>query len=122
MEIDDKTGEVYITTEDGLVSLRTDASFEDPNYSDVRVFPNPVRPEFEGLITIQGIKFNSDVKFTDMAGNLVYKTISNGGTAVWNGKNLNGEKVTSGVYLIWTAPDDRERKGRKVGKVVIIND
>jgi ligand-binding sensor domain-containing protein len=122
MEIDDKTGEVYVTTEEGLVSLRTDASFEDPNYSDVRVFPNPVRPEFEGLITIQGIKYNSDVKFTDMAGNLVYKTISNGGTAVWNGRNLDGQKVASGVYLIWTAPDDRERKGRKVGKVVIIND
>jgi hypothetical protein len=121
LEIDHKTGEVYIITENGMISLRTDASYEDPNYSDVRVFPNPVRPEFEGLITIQGIRYNSDVKFTDLAGNLVYKTTSNGGTAVWNGENLNGEKVTSGVYLIWTAPNDRDRKGRKVGKVVIIN-
>jgi hypothetical protein len=120
LEIDQKTGEVYMITNLGLVSLRTDASYEDFNYVDVRVFPNPVRPEFEGLITIQGIRYNSDVKFTDMAGNLVYKTTSNGGTAVWNGKNLNGEKVASGVYLIWTAAN--EGKGRKVGKVLIIND
>jgi hypothetical protein len=122
LEIDQKTGEVYIITEEGLISLRTDASYEDPNYADVRVFPNPARPGFEGPITIQGIRYNSDVKVTDMAGNLVYKTTSNGGTATWNGRNLNGGKVASGVYLFWTAPDDRDTKGRKVGKVVIINE
>ena len=54
-----------------------------------------------------------------MAGNLVYKTTSNGGTATWNGKTLEGERVKAGVYLFWTAPN--EGKGRKVGKVVVVN-
>ena len=119
IEIDQQTGEVYIVTDKGMVSYRSDASYEDPEMADVQVFPNPARPEFDGPITIQGIRFDSDVRITDVAGNLVYKTTSNGGTATWNGKTLQGENVTSGVYLIWTSPN--QTKGRFVGKVVVVN-
>lgn len=119
LEINHNTGEIFIVTDRGLMSYRGDATYEDAEYSDVKVFPNPARPGFDGLITIQGIRYNSDVKITDVAGNLVYKTTSNGGTATWNGKTLNGEDVTSGVYLIWTASN--EEKGRFVGKVVVVN-
>jgi hypothetical protein len=118
LEIDQTTGELFIITDKGLISYRSDASYEDPEYSDVKVFPNPVRPEYDGLITIQGIRYDSDVKITDIAGNLVYKTTSNGGTAVWNGRTLSGEKVATGVYLIWTSVNEGE--GRKVGKVLVV--
>lgn len=118
MEFNHKTGELFIVTDLGLVSMRTDASYEDESYASTTVFPNPVKPDYFGPITIQGIRFDSDVKITDAAGNLVYKTTSNGGTATWNGKTLSGEDVTSGVYLIWTATN--EGKNRKVGKVAIV--
>lgn len=118
LEIDQETGEMYIVTDQGLLSHRIDASYEDPTYETVKVFPNPVRPDYNGPITIQGIRFNSDVTVTDMGGNVVFKTTSNGGTAVWNGQRLDGSKVTSGVYLIWTAAN--EGKGRQVGKVAVI--
>jgi hypothetical protein len=119
LELDQSTGELFIITDKGLVSYRSDASYEDPEYSDVKVFPNPAHPDFEGPITIQGIRYNSDVKITDVAGNLVYQTTSNGGTATWDGKTLKGEKVTTGVYLIWTAAN--EGKGRNVGKVLVVH-
>jgi ligand-binding sensor domain-containing protein len=119
IKLDHTTGELYIVTDKGLISYRTDATYEDPTYANVKVFPNPARPDFEGPITIQGIRYDSDIKITDVAGNLVYQTTSNGGTATWNGKTIAGEKVTSGVYLIWTAPN--EGKGRKVGKVLVIH-
>ena len=119
LQLNQSTGELYIITELGLVSYRTNATYEDPTYSNVKVFPNPARPEFDGPITIQGIRYNSDVKITDVSGKLVYKTTSNGGTATWDGKTLYGEKVPTGVYLIWTAAN--EGKGRKVGKVLIVN-
>ena len=119
MVFDRKTGELFIITDKGLISYRTDATYENTDYLDVKVFPNPAKPDFDGLITIQGIKYDSDIHVTDVAGNLVYKTTSNGGTATWNGKTLMGDKVKSGVYLFWTAPNIG--KGRKVGKVVIIN-
>ena len=83
------------------------------------MFPNPVRPNYEGLVTIQGIRYDSDVKVTDISGNLVYKTTSNGGTATWNGRTLDGQKAASGVYLIWTATN--LGSSRKVGKVVLVN-
>lgn len=119
LEIDQTTGEMYIVTDKGLISYRIDASEGTNNYDNVKVFPNPVLPTYEGMITIQGIKYDSDVKVTDAAGNLVYKTTSHGGTAVWNGKTLDGKRASTGVYLFWTSPN--EGKGRKVGKVVLIN-
>lgn len=119
--IDHNNGEVYFLTNDGMISYRSDATQGDNNYTNVTVFPNPVRPDYFGPVTIQGIAYNSDVKITDIAGNLVYQTISNGGTATWNGQTLQGERVQTGVYLIWTSIDDQDVKGRKVGKVVFIN-
>jgi ligand-binding sensor domain-containing protein len=118
LQLDHNTGELFIITDKGLISYRTDATTGDSDYSDVTVFPNPVRPDFNGPITIQGIKSDSDVKITDAAGNVVYQGSSNGGTATWDGKRLTGEPVTTGVYFIWTAPN--EGKGRKVGKVLVV--
>ncbi len=120
MEINQETGEMFIITDQGLISYRTDATYEDPDYSDVQVFPNPARPDFDGVITIQGIKYDSDVKITDGAGNLVYQTTSNGGTATWDRRTLTGELVRTGVYLIWTASNQND--GRYVGKVLVVNE
>lgn len=121
LELDQSTGELFIITDQGLVSYRTDATEGSADYEEVTVFPNPKRPEFDGPITIQGIKYDSDVRITDAGGRLVYQTTSNGGTATWNGRTLNGEKVPTGVYLIWTAPNSSDVKGRKVGKVLVVN-
>ena len=118
LKMNQETGELFIITDMGLISYRSDASQDDADYSSTKVFPNPVRPGYEGLITIQGIRYDSDVKVTDVAGNLIFKTTSNGGTATWDGKRVDGSSVESGVYLIWTATN--EGTSRKVGKVVVI--
>ena len=121
MTIDEKTGEIYFVTDQGMISYRSDASTGDNQYTNVKVFPNPVYPNYFGPITIQGIASNSEVKITDVAGNLVFRTASNGGTATWDGRTLQGQRATTGVYLIWTSVDIEGGKGRKVGKVVFIN-
>jgi ligand-binding sensor domain-containing protein len=119
LQLDHNSGELYIVTDKGLISYRTDATAgKSRDYEDVNVFPNPVRPDFTGVITMQGIQYDSDVKVTDASGKLVYSTTSNGGTATWDGKTLNGEPVATGVYFIWTAPN--EGKGRKVGKILVV--
>ncbi len=118
LKLDQTTGELFIVTDKGLVSYRTDATYEDPDYASTKVFPNPVRPGYLGPITIQGIRYDSDVKVTDVAGNLIYKTTSNGGTATWDGNTLEGKPAASGVYFIWTAQN--EAKGKKVGKVLVV--
>jgi len=118
LKLDHTTGELYIITDKGLVSYRTNSSYEDPTYETCVVFPNPVRPDYAGPVTIQGIRYNSDVKITDAAGNLVFKTSSNGGTATWNCQSINGEPVSTGVYFIWTATNNG--KDKKVGKVLVV--
>ena len=119
IRVDHASGEVYFATDKGLVSFRADATIADNDFSNVTVFPNPVRPDFSGPVTIQGLGYQSDVKITDVAGNLVYKTTSNGGTVIWNGKTLQGERVQSGVYLVWSAVTTG--KGKKVAKILFIN-
>jgi len=119
LKLNHQTGELFIITEEGLVSFRTDATQGDNTYENTLVFPNPLKPEHIYGVTIQGIAYDSDVRFTDAGGNLVYKTTSNGGTAHWDGKTLSGERVKAGVYFIWTAPNEGE--GRKVGEFVVIN-
>lgn len=92
------TGEVFIGTESGLASFRSDASAGHSDYSDAYVYPNPVRPEYEGNITFTGLMTDSYVKVVDAGGNLIYSTRSNGGTAVWNGRNAAGHRASPGVY------------------------
>lgn len=99
------TGEVYIRTPKGMVSYRgtaTEGTLKQDE-SGVKVFPNPVRPDFDGTIGIEGLVENAFVKITDIAGNLVFETRANGGTAIWNGNTLSGGRVKTGIYLIFSA-------------------
>lgn len=118
LAIDNTSGEVYFGTEAGVVSYRGDATFDNGEENQIYAFPNPVRPGYEGLITIRGIAANSTVKITDINGNLVYQTESLGGQAVWNGLDLSGQKVHSGVYLVFSSTDQAERKS--VTKILFI--
>jgi hypothetical protein len=104
--INDITGEVFFATSLGLISYGGSATKGFENYSDVYVYPNPVRPEFDGPITITGLVENSIVKITDVGGNLVWETKSLGGQAIWDGRNFNGVRVATGVYLVMLATED----------------
>ena len=98
IEIQPTTGEVFIGTESGLASFKSDASAPHTNYNDAYVYPNPVRPDYEGNITFTGLMDETYVKVVDAGGNEVFFTRANGGTAVWNGCDASGRKVPRGVY------------------------
>lgn len=98
LAIDPKLGDVYIGTDAGLCSYRSDASESSSDFSNAYAYPNPVLPDFIGEITIVGLQDQTWVNILDAGGNLVYKTLSNGGTAIWNGTNGRGQRVASGVY------------------------
>jgi ligand-binding sensor domain-containing protein len=104
--IDHKSGEVFFGTESGIVSFRGSATRGSENHNDIHVFPNPVRQNYDGYITVSGLVEDAFVKITDVAGNLVHETQALGGQAVWNGYNINGEKVATGVYLVFSTNND----------------
>ncbi len=117
--IDESSGEVFFGTEKGIISFMGDASVGATEFGKVEIFPNPVKPEYSGNVSIRGLIDNCTVKITDIAGNLVYETTSNGGYATWNGNNYNGRRVATGVYIIFAASKD----GAKTysGKILFIN-
>ena len=104
--IDGATGEVFFATDQGIVSYRGEATAGGREASCASVFPNPVRETYQGPVAITGLIADSDVRITDMAGNLVFRTISYGGQAIWPGTDLNGQRVSTGVYLVMASSPD----------------
>ena len=101
--INHNTGEVYIGTSKGLLSYMSDATQGLSTHQNVTVYPNPVRPEYNGTIAVKGLVEDADVKITDLNGTLVHETAALGGQAVWDGKNGYGERVQTGVYLVFSS-------------------
>ncbi len=100
------TGEVWFGTGKGIVTVRETGSSGSAGMEDVYAYPNPVREDFTGDVTITGLARNSNVKITDVSGNLVYETKSTGGDITWNMKTYNGKKVSTGVYLVFCNNED----------------
>jgi hypothetical protein len=117
--IDRQTGEVFIGTEKGVISIRGEATEGSTEHSTVVVFPNPVRENYQGPIAIKGLAANANVKITDVSGMLFYETTALGGQAVWDGRNYNGERAKTGVYLVFTSNEDGS--STHVTKLLIIN-
>lgn len=118
--IDNKTGEVFIATDKGIVSYRGFATMGGETIADeVTIFPNPVRENYTGYVAINGLTRNANVKISDINGRMVYQTIANGGQALWNGNNFLGERVQTGIYLILAS--DAEGTEKIVGKLMFIH-
>lgn len=144
ISIDPETGEVYFATNRGLVSFGSGGTKPQETLADAYIYPNPVRPEYDILgfddlnninngIKISGLTENVNIKITDIEGNLVaeaqsqinqrssrsgYNFAIDGGTGIWNGKNLRGNIVASGVYLMLIS--DLDSFETKVLKVMIV--
>ena len=102
-----QSGVMYIATDSGLQSVRTETTGARPFHSnEVFAFPNPVRPEYRGPIAIKGLAQDAEVSITDIDGKLVFKTDALGGQAIWDGFNLEGDEVSGGVYLVFSSTND----------------
>jgi hypothetical protein len=118
IEIDAATGEVFFATDKGMVSYAGTSTKGEENLNNVYVFPNPVRPGFEGDVNISGLIDQANIKITDIEGNLVFETTSEGGTVLWNTSAFGSHKVASGVYMIFISSEDGTQT--KTKKVMII--
>ena len=121
--INPTNGETYFATGRGICAYRTDAvkgeKFHSPN---VLAYPNPVRPDYRGPIAIKGLATDSNVKITDIKGQLIYETTALGGQAIWNGTDYNGRRASSGVYLVYgTSESDFDKPETVVTKILVIH-
>jgi sugar lactone lactonase YvrE len=115
IEIDGETGEIFIATASGIVSYKFTATDAKDAYDNVYAYPNPVKPDYQGLIAIKGLVRDCDVKITDSSGRLIYTTKALGGQAIWDGKNFEGRKAQTGVYIVFlTNPDGSKTETTKI--------
>ncbi|MFD0964559.1 type IX secretion system anionic LPS delivery protein PorZ [Pseudofulvibacter geojedonensis] len=140
MSIDKTSGKVYLSTPKGLVAFKGLSKEPASDLDNVVIYPNPVRPnhvrsllgynatDISKGIKIEGLTENINLKITDISGNLVAEantstksgnvSISEGGFAIWNGKNFNNSIVASGVYVIMIT--DLDTSNTTLEKVMII--
>ena len=102
-----------------MISYRSDATEGVDCQLETHVFPNPVNENYRGLISISGLITNANVKITDITGNLVFETTANGGLATWNGKNKDGYRVPTGIYLVFSS--DLYGEEKIVSKILFVN-
>ena len=119
--VNPQPGEVMIGTFLGLVSYMSDANTPatELDKSNVRVYPNPVKPDYNGVIAVDGLTLNAEVKITTVTGQLVYSGRANGGLFTWDGRNQSGKRVSSGVYNIIST--NAEGKKAIVNRVTFIH-
>ncbi|MEP1034305.1 hypothetical protein [Ekhidna sp.] len=111
-------GEVFILTSKGMVSYRSASSIGTRGHRNVTIFPNPVRPDYQGLVALTGLARNASVKVTDINGNLVKTINANGGSASWDLTDADSGKISTGVYLFFSSDSDGEET--YVGKIAVV--
>lgn len=116
--VDSESGKVYLATDKGLMSFQGTATSARDDLSGLHAFPNPVRPEYHGMVTISGLMTNTNVKITDLEGNLVFEETSQGGTIQWDTRAFGKYRVASGVYFVMANAKDGDVT--KVAKIMII--
>jgi ligand-binding sensor domain-containing protein len=117
--VDNVTGEIWFATSKGVISVRGDAITGKESFENVYAFPNPVREDFTGNVTITGLMKDTRIKISDISGNLVYETASDGGQASWDLTTYNGRRVATGVYLVFCSSSDGSESD--VTKILVIN-
>lgn len=100
---DDK-GLAYIATDKGISVLKVPFAKKNTSYSNIEIFPSPFRVPTVMPLTIDGLMDESSCMIMTLTGS-VLKTIESrpnveGYQAFWDGRDEEGDWVSTGVYLI----------------------
>lgn len=114
----DGDGRVYFGTEEGLMEYRSGYTAGAHDFNSVKIYPNPVKPDFRGQVTIEGLVDGSTVKIVSASGSLVAQITSEGGSAHWSPSSANGKRLPAGVYHVLASSNTAS--GKPVGKIMII--
>ena len=117
---DPNSTSIFIGTDNGLAEYVGNSSPAAEDYSEVYAYPNPVRPDYTGWITVTGLMDNSLVKIADAAGNVLYTTTSEGGMITWDGCNSAGERVKTGVYYVFASQNETGNASGVVTKILVV--
>ncbi len=112
---------VYFGTPNGVAAYDSDSAPAADDYSGVYAYPNPVRPDYTGYITVAGLMDNSLVKIADAAGNVFFQGRSEGGMISWDGCDAGGSRVRTGVYFVYASQNGTGSSSGAVAKILVVN-
>lgn len=115
--VEPSNGDVFFFTAAEIVSYKGQATEGALTQEHIKIYPNPVAPDYNGPIQIKNLVNNALVKITDLNGQLITQMRAIGGQAIWNGLNQYQRKVASGIYLIFVRDELGTEKA--VGKIMI---
>ncbi|MCH5230419.1 MAG: hypothetical protein J1F43_01320 [Muribaculaceae bacterium] len=116
------TNSLMFSTDQGYAEYALPVSSNSTTKEDVRAYPNPVRPDFSGYVTITDIPQGSFVKISDAGGNLVKELgVMSGFEILWDLSDANFNRVKSGVYYILISPSNEYSKYSTVGKILVMS-
>jgi hypothetical protein len=101
VECDTVNNHVYIFTDNGFAEYIEEGDASTLNFDNMYAFPNPVEPNFTGMIKIANLMENSYVTVTDHDGNVVAEFGPVIGSALWDSSGADGERVPTGLYNIY---------------------
>lgn len=116
---DGETGQTYFSTPKGISILNTPFAQPKETYSSMHIYPQPFNPDIHEKVIIQGLMDNSSVRILTVQGTLVKElTYLNddvqGYEAQWDGRDEAGDKVGSGVYILFLFNDEGEAASQKL--------
>lgn len=114
--INENTGRAYFGTMNGCSSVLTQSVRPLETY-EIRCMPQPFKPDADGVVTIDGLAADSELRIMTAGGEMVAAIQTNGRMALWNGKDTQGRTVPPGVYIIHGL--SASTKDAAVGKLAI---
>jgi len=118
LAVNPETGELFVSTDVGLIVFRDISTPAVATMDELKVFPNPFEYDRHDRIFIEGLSQETRVRIMGANGELIQTIEARGGRIEWNGRDFRGNRVGSGVYLVVALDENNDERG--VGKVVII--
>ncbi len=119
IDFDNKRNLAYIATSKGVNILRIPFGNPKTDYANVKIFPSPFHIPSQKKMTVSGLIYESSMMITTLGGKVVrhIKTsgVENDGDQIsWDGRDSNGDYVSTGVYLLLIYGKDGSRHEEKV--------
>lgn len=116
------TNSIMVSTDKGIAEFFPTSLPGSPHLPKARAYPNPVRPDYNGFVTIDGIPEESLVKIVGSSGQLVKELLSGGSTEVkWDVTDLSRRRVGSGVYYVLVSDTSEDSGFSEVAKILVVN-
>lgn len=111
---------MIISTAKGLCEVFLNGTSAEENPSP-RAYPNPVRPEYLGLVHIDQLPMEAAVKVLDSAGRLIKQLdMADTGETTWDLTDMNFKRVPGGIYYILGTNGPNSDSYNKMTKILVV--